>query len=44
MRLVWTFSIGVGVGVRLRKAAAAAAEERLDEEGWELRKAWEAAD
>lgn len=44
MRLVWTFSTGWGVGVRLRSAAAAAAEDRLLEEGWDLRKAWEAAD
>lgn len=43
MRFVWTDSTGVGVGVKLRRAAAAAAEERLEEEGWELRKAWEAA-
>lgn len=44
MRLVWTFSTGVGVGVRFRSAAAAAADERLLEDGWELRKAWLAAD
>lgn len=44
MRLVWTFSTGVGVGVELRRAAAAAADERLAEEGWDLRKAWLAAD
>jgi hypothetical protein len=42
--LVWTFSTGVGVGVRLRRAAAAAAEDRLLDEGWDLRKAWLAAD
>lgn len=30
--------------MRLRSAAAAAAEDRLLEEGWDLRKAWEAAD
>ena len=30
--------------MRLRSAAAAAAEDRLLEEGWDLRKAWEAAE
>jgi hypothetical protein len=30
--------------VRLRRAAAAAAEDRLLEDGWDLRKAWVAAD
>lgn len=30
--------------MRFRRAVAAAAEERLDEEGWDLRKAWLAAD
>lgn len=44
MRLVSTFSTMVGVGVRLRRAVAAAAEDKLLEEGWDLRKAWEAAE
>lgn len=44
MRFVWTFSTSVGGGVRFRRAVAAAAEERLDEEGRDLRKAWLAAD
>lgn len=44
MRLVWTFSTGVGVGVELRSAAAAAADDRLAPEGWDLKKAWLAAD
>jgi hypothetical protein len=34
----------VGVGVELRSAAAAAAEDRLLVDGWDLRKAWLAAD
>ena len=30
--------------MRFRKAAAAAAEDRLEVEGWDFRKAWLAAD
>lgn len=40
---VWTFSTGAGEGEKLRRAVAAAAEERLLDDGWDLRKAWDAA-
>lgn len=44
MRFVSTLPMDVGVGVELRSAAAAAAEDRLLVDGWDLRKAWLAAD